>query len=49
MTIFLMVLASAGGYAASIYTWSTIKVWANGAYIEARALETRAAQLRANL
>jgi hypothetical protein len=49
MTIFLMVFASAGGYAASIYTWPIIKVWANGAYIEARALETRAAQLRANL
>jgi len=49
MTIFLVVLAFAGGYAASIYTWPTIKVWANGAYIEARALETKAAQLRAKL
>jgi len=46
---FLMVLAFAGGYAASTYTWPTIKVWANGPYIEARALETKAAQLRAKL
>lgn len=36
-----------GGYAASIYSWPTIKIWANGWSAEAQNLRTKAAQLEA--
>lgn len=34
-----------GGYVASIYSWPTIKIWANGLSAEAVSLRAKAAQL----
>lgn len=42
-------LLLAAGYAASIYSWPTIKVWANGVTGEAANLRVRAAQLEAKI
>lgn len=35
----------AGGYVASIYSWPTIKIWANGLSAEAVSLRVKAQQL----
>jgi hypothetical protein len=37
------------GYAASIYSWSRIKLWVNGAQTEIVNLEAKAAALKAAL
>jgi hypothetical protein len=39
----------AAGYAASIYSWSRIKLWVNGAQTEIANLEAKAAALKAAL
>jgi hypothetical protein len=39
-------VAFAAGYAASIYSWSRIKLWVNGAQTEIANLEAKAAALR---
>ena len=49
MTMFLVSLAFAAGYIASIYSWPRIKVWVNGAHGEIASLEARAAALKAAL
>lgn len=42
-------LAFAAGYVASIYSWPTIKLWANGAVTEAASLRAKAAALEAKI
>jgi len=42
-------LVFAAGYAASIYSWSQIKLWVNGAQAEIASLEAKAAALKAVL
>jgi hypothetical protein len=49
MTIFLVSVALAAGYVASIYSWPRIKLWVNGAQAEIAGLEARAAALKAAL
>jgi hypothetical protein len=49
MTMFLVSLAFAAGYIASIYSWPWIKLWVNGAKAEIAGLEARAAALKATL
>jgi hypothetical protein len=39
----------AAGYAASIYSWPTIRIWINGISAEAADLRQKAAQLEARL
>jgi hypothetical protein len=39
----------AAGYAASIYSWPTIRIWINGISAEAVDLRQKAAQLEAKL
>lgn len=39
----------AAGYAASVYSWPTIKVWINGMAAEADRLRDRVAKLEAKL
>ena len=48
MWILTCVILFAAGYAASVYSWATIKVWINGATTEAEKLRSRAAKLEAN-
>lgn len=43
------VVVFAAGYAASIYSWPTVKVWVNGAKAEAAALEAKVIALKAKL
>lgn len=45
MTIFLICLAFAGGYVASIYTWQWIKVQVNGAAAEYDRLRDQAEKI----
>lgn len=45
MELFLIVTALVSGYVASIYSWPTIKIWANGLSAEAVSLRAKAAQL----
>jgi hypothetical protein len=49
MTMFLVLLAFAAGYVASIYSWPRIKLWGNGAKAEIAGLEARVAALKAVL
>jgi hypothetical protein len=49
MMMFLISLAFAAGYVASIYSWPRIKLWVNGAHAEIAGLEARAAALKAAL
>jgi hypothetical protein len=49
MTMFLVPLAFAAGYVASIYSWPRIKLWVNGAKAEIAGLEARVAALKAVL
>jgi hypothetical protein len=49
MTMFLVLLAFAAGYVASIYSWPRIKLWVNGAKAEIAGLEARATALKAVL
>ena len=35
----------AGGYAASVYSWPTVRIWINGVSAEAISLRARAQQL----
>jgi hypothetical protein len=46
MTMFLVSLAFAAGYVASIYSWPRIKLWVNGVHAEIAGLEARAAALK---
>ena len=39
----------AAGYTASIYSWSRIKLWINGAQAEIASLEAKVATLKAAL
>lgn len=45
LDLFLFGAVFAGGYAASIYSWPIIKIWANGLSAEAVSLRAKAAQL----
>lgn len=45
LELFMLAAGFAGGYAASIYSWPTIKIWANGLSYEAVSLRAKAAQL----
>jgi len=47
MWILTCVVLFAAGYAASVYSWPTIKVWINGARTESEKLRSRAAKLEA--
>lgn len=49
MDIWMLIAAVAAGYVASIYTWPTIKVWANGMATEAASLRAKAAALEAKI
>lgn len=49
MTIALIVLAFAGGYAASVFTWEKVKVWVVGVETQVRALEDKIKALKAKL
>ena len=45
MWIFFDAVVFAAGYVASIYSWAKIKIWINGASVEAADLRQKAAQL----
>lgn len=45
LELLLIFAVFAGGYAASIYSWPTVKIWANGLSAEAVALRVKAQQL----
>lgn len=47
MWILTCIALFAAGYAASVYSWPTIKVWINGVTAEAERLRSRAAKLEA--
>jgi hypothetical protein len=49
MTMFLVLLAFAAGYVASIYSWPRVKLRMNGAKVEIAGLEARAVALKAML
>jgi len=49
MWIFLDTALFAAGYAASIYSWPTIKVWINGVSAEAVSLRAKATALEAKI
>jgi hypothetical protein len=49
MWIFWDAVLVAAGFIASIYSWSSIKVWINGVSTEAANLRQRAARLEAKL
>ena len=45
LDLFLFAAAFAGGYAACIYSWPTVKIWSNGLSAEAISLRAKAQQL----
>jgi hypothetical protein len=47
--LFLLGIGLIGGYVAAIYTWPTIKIWANGVTAEANKLRMRAQELEDKL
>ncbi len=49
MWIFLDAALFAAGYAASIYSWTTVKVWVNGASAKVSSLRAKAVALEANI
>ena len=49
MWIFLDTALVAAGYAASIYSWPTIKVWVNGVSAETISLRAKATALEAKI
>jgi hypothetical protein len=49
MWTFFDAVVFAAGYAASIYSWTAIKLWYNGAAAEIAKLETKIAALKAAL
>ncbi len=49
MTTFLMILAFAGGYAASIYTWPWLRTAIVGTEAEIASLRARASTLAASI
>ena len=49
MWILTCVVVFAAGYAASVYSWPTIKVWINGVAAEADKLRARVVKREAKL
>lgn len=49
MWILTCVVPFAAGYAASVYSWPTIKIWINGAAAEINRLRERAAALESKI
>ena len=49
MLTFLSAVLVATGYIAAVYSWPSIKIWINGASIEAANLRQKAARLEAKL
>jgi hypothetical protein len=49
MWMLTCVAAFSAGYAASVYSWPTIKIWINGVAAEAGRFRARAADLEAKL
>jgi hypothetical protein len=49
MWMLLGTVLFAAGYAASIYSWPTIKVWVNGVSAEAISLRAKASALEAKI
>jgi outer membrane murein-binding lipoprotein Lpp len=45
LDLLLFAAAFAGGYAACIYSWPTVKIWANGISAEVVSLRAKAQQL----
>jgi hypothetical protein len=45
MELFLIIASLIAGYVASVYSWPTIKIWANGLSAEAVSLRAKATQL----
>jgi len=49
LELFMLAVSFAGGYAASVYTWPTIRIWINGVSAEAAHLRATAQQLETKL
>lgn len=45
LDLFFLTAVFAGGYAACVYSWPTVRIWINGVSAEAARLRAKAQQL----